>query len=296
MHRRDLVSLAVLAFAALTLGVGCPEEEKKVSTSQGASPSKTAGAGATPGAPKTTGAGATTPSPAAGGGTAAMGTATIKGVVNFTGKAPEMKVPVKRKDAEFCKGKEVKYNSVMAEGGKLQDVLVRIENGGVKGKFDAPKEAAVIDQVDCMYTPRIQGVVAGQEISIKNSDGTLHNVHTYRGAESWFNQAQPKGAEPIKKELEDTSVIKFSCDVHPWMRGFVVVTDHPFQSVTKADGSFTIEKVPAGKYKLEAWHTHYGLKTAEVTVEDGKTVEATFTYDGTEAEPSENKDELKDLF
>ncbi len=227
---------------------------------------------------------------------AAMGTATIKGVVNFTGKAPEMKVPAKRKAAEFCKDKEVKYNAVVAEGGKLQDVLVRIENGGVKGKWDAPKDAAVVDQVDCMYSPRIQGVVAGQEVSIKNSDGTLHNVHTYKGAESWFNQAQPKGAEPIKKELEDTSVIKFTCDVHPWMRGFIVVTDHPFFAVTGDDGTFTINKLPAGKYKVEAWHTRFGLKTAEVEVADGKEGTATFTYDGTEAEPTENKDELKDLF
>jgi plastocyanin len=216
--------------------------------------------------------------------------------VNFTGKAPEMKVPAKRKDAEFCKGKEVKYNAVIATGGKLQDTLVRIENGGVKGKFEAPKVAAHIDQVDCMYTPRLQGVVAGQDIAIKNSDGTLHNVHTYKGTESWFNQAQPKGAEAISKELEDSGVIKFTCDVHPWMRGFVVVTDHPFFATSAADGSFTIEKVPAGKYKLEAWHAFYGLKTVEVDVADGKTVEATFTYDGTEKAPSENPDELKDLF
>lgn len=291
MHRRDLVSLAALAMTALTIGVGCPEEQKPTGPAAGAATTKTTGAAPT--AKATTTAAATAAAPA---GAATMGTATIKGVVNFTGKAPEMKVPAKRKDAEFCKGKEVKYNAVVVNNGKLQDTLVRIENGGVKGKFDAPKTPAHIDQVDCMYTPRIQGVVAGQEIAIKNSDGTLHNVHTYKGTESWFNQAQPKGAEPINKELEDTSVIKFTCDVHPWMRGFVVVTDHPFQATSGADGTFTIEKVPAGKYKLEAWHPFYGLKTAEVDVADGKTVEATFTYDGTEKSPSENQDELKDLF
>jgi plastocyanin len=207
-----------------------------------------------------------------------------------------MKVPAKRKDAEFCKTKEVKYNAVIVNNGKLKDTLVRIENGGVKGKWDAPKTAAVVDQVDCMYTPRIQGVVAGQEVSIKNSDGTLHNVHTYKGAESWFNQAQPKGADPIKKELEDTNIIKLTCDVHPWMRGFVIVTDHPYYAVSGDDGTVTINKVPAGKYKLESWHSRYGSKTVEVDVADGKTVEATFTYDGTEAEPASNKDELKDLF
>jgi hypothetical protein len=80
------------------------------------------------------------------------------------------------------------------------------------------------------------------------------------------------------------------------MRGFVVVSSHPFFAVSKDDGSFSIEKVPAGDYTVEAWHTHYGLKTAKVKVEDGKTAEVAFTYDGTEKEPDENKDELKDLF
>jgi plastocyanin len=226
-----------------------------------------------------------------------MGTATIKGVVNFTGKAPDMKVPKKRKDAEFCKTKEVKYNAVVADKGKLADVFVRLANDAVKGDYKAPATHAVINQTDCMYSPRIQGVVAGQTIDIKNGDATLHNVHTYKGAESWFNKPQIKGSDPIAQEMPDEpKIIKFTCDVHPWMRGFVVVTAHPFFGVSGADGSFTIEKVPAGEYTLEAWHPFYGLKTAKVKVEDGKTAEATFSYDGTEKAPAENPDELKDLF
>jgi plastocyanin len=293
MHRRDLGSLAALIVTALTVGVGCPEEPSKSTGS-----TKPAQTTATK-APATTATAATAPTPtakeAAGGG-GAMGTATIKGVVNFTGKAPEMKVPKKRKDAEFCKTKEVKYNSVIANGGKLQDVLVRLANDSVKGDYKPTSKHADIDQVDCMYTPRMQGVVSGQEIDIKNADGTLHNVHTFKGTETWFNQAQPKGSPPLSKELEESKVIKFTCDVHPWMRGFVVVTSHPFFAVSGADGSFTIEKVPAGKYDVEAWHATYGLKKGSVEVADGKTAEVTFTYDGTEKEPDENKDEMKDLF
>ena len=285
MQRRELVSLAALALTALTIGVGCPEEPKPTPAAPSGKPTVAAAPSAKPSA-------APSAAPAA----AAMGTATIKAVVNFTGKAPEMKVPVKRKDAEFCKGKEVKYNAVIVNGGKLQDVLVRIENGGVKGKFDVPKTPAIVDQIDCMYSPRLQGIIAGQELSIKNSDGTLHNVHTYKGTESWFNQAQPKGAEAVSKEIEDSGVVKFSCDVHPWMRGFVVATDHPFFAVSGADGVATIQKVPAGKYKVEAWHPFYGSKTIEVDVADGKAVDATFTFDGTEKNPPENQDELKGLW
>jgi plastocyanin len=293
MHRRDLGSLAALIATALTVGVGCPEEPSKPTGSS--KPAQTTAA-KTPAATATAVTAPTATAKEAAGGGGAMGTATIKGVVNFTGKAPEMKVPKKRKDAEFCKTKEVKYNAVVASGGKLQDVLVRLANDSVKGDYKPPSKHADIDQVDCMYMPRIQGVVSGQEIDIKNADGTLHNVHTFKGTETWFNQAQPKGSPPLSKELEETKVIKFTCDVHPWMRGFVVVTSHPFFAVSGADGSFTIEKVPAGKYDVEAWHATYGLKKGSVEVADGKTAEVTFTYDGTEKEPDENKDEMKDLF
>ena len=287
MFRRDLVSLAAVTVLALTAGIGCDDSkpEVKPAATSTAKPATTAAATAKP-----TATAAATAAPAA------AGNGTIKGVVSFTGKAPEMKVPAKRKDAEFCKDKQVAYNAVLVKDGKFQDVFVRLANGSVKGTFDTSKPAHV-DQVDCMYTPRIQGVVAGQTLEIKNSDGTLHNVHTYKGADSWFNQAQPKGSASMTKESpEDPTVVKLSCDVHPWMRGFVVVTDHPFFAVSGADGSFTIDKVPAGKYKLEAWHSTYGLKTADVEVADGKPAEVTFSFDGTEAEPAENKDELKGLW
>ncbi len=288
MHRQ-LASLAAVALASLVLGVGCGEDKP----ASGSAPAKP-----TTAKPATT---ATATAPATSSAAAAPakeGNATIKGVVSFSGKAPEMKVPAKRKDADVCKSKEVKYNAVIVNGGKLQDVLVRIAAGGVPGTWKAPDKHAEIDQQDCMYTPRIQGVVAGQAIDIKNGDQTLHNVHTYKGTESLFNQAQPKGAAAITKDVPDeASVMKFTCDVHPWMRGFVVVTDHPFFAVSGADGSFKIEKVPAGKYTVEAWHTTYGLLKKEgVEVKESGEVVADFEYKGTEAEPAENKGELTGLW
>lgn len=289
MHRRDIASLVALSTLALTVGVGCPEDPKPT-------PPKPPTADTAKTAPVASAKPTTTGAAAAPGKDGPMGTATIKGVVDFSGKAPEMKVPKKRKDAEFCKTKEVKYNAVIADGGKLAETFVRLANDSVKGEYKAPAKHGEIDQSDCMYSPRIQGVVAGQEIDIKNQDGTLHNVHTFKGTETWFNQAQPKGSPEISKELEDTKVIKFTCDVHPWMRGFVVVSSHPFFAVSGKDGTFTIDKVPAGKYDIEAWHPHYGLKKATVEVADGKTAEVKFAYDGTEKEPDENKDEMKDLF
>jgi plastocyanin len=297
MHRRDLASLVALGSLALTIGVGCPEDKPKTDIKPTAPATTATAAGTDKAADRAAKKEEKKEEKAAAGGDGKMGTATLHGVVSFTGKAPDMKVPKKRKDAEFCKTKEIKYNAVVTAGGKLQDVFVRLSNDSVKGDYKAPTKHAEIDQTDCMYSPRIQGVVAGETIDIKNGDATLHNVHTYKGAESWFNKPQIKGSDPIAQELPDEpKIIKFTCDVHPWMRGFVVVTSHPFFAVSAADGSFTINKVPAGDFTIEAWHPHYGLKTAKVHADDGKTSEVTFSYDGTEAEPAENKDELKDLF
>jgi plastocyanin len=274
----------------MTIGVGCPDDSAGPPTGPTSKPTTRAtgaatGTAASTAKPATTGSAAAAPTGATG---------TIKGVANFAGKGPEMKVPTKRKEAELCKDKEVKYNAVLVNNGKLQDVLVRVMD--VKGKFEAPKEKAVLDQKDCMYTPRIQAVMEGQEIDVKNGDATLHNVHAKKGAESLFNQAQPKGSPAITKEWDDSAVIKFTCDVHPWMRAFVVVHDNPFHAVTKDDGSFTIDKVPVGKYEVEAWHSQFGAKKASVEVAEGKTAEIKFDYAEKDEAPADNKDELKGLW
>src|SRR5205814_6489128 len=63
-----------------------------------------------------------------------------------------------------------------------------------------------------------------------------------------------------------SSDLKFKCDVHQWMTGFVWVQNTPYFAVTKDDGSFDIKGVPAGKYEIEAWHERFGTKKGEVTV------------------------------
>jgi len=212
------------------------------------------------------------------------GFGTVSGTVAFSGKTPEA-AELPRKSDPVCAAKPMKANDVIVNANAtLKDVLVRITPGTVKGKFSAPSTTVPVKQQDCMYVPRVQGAVAGQVVEVENDDKTMHNVHTYKGQETILNQGQPAGSPPIKKDsiATEPAVLKFKCDVHPWMTGFVVVTDHPFFQTTAADGAFKLDKVPAGKYTVEAWHSKYGLKTAQVTVEPNKAAEAKFSYDGTE--------------
>ena len=199
---------------------------------------------------------------------------TLKGTVVLKGKAPARK-ELNMKSDPFCAKQPAQQDEevVAGKGGALKNVVVRIAKG-LTGTFPTPPEEVVMDQAGCAYKPHVTVAQAGQTVTIKNSDQTLHNVHTYKGPSTLFNQAQLFGTPPIKKKAPSAGdVIKFKCDVHPWMTGYLVVTDSPFFAVTGADGAFSIPNLPPGEYTVEAWHEKLGTKQAKVTVAAGKPAE-----------------------
>jgi plastocyanin len=210
----------------------------------------------------------------------ASGTATVKGTVTLTGTPPEM--PLTKRDADpFCAKTPMKDEEVVVgKNGGLKNVIVRITKG-LSGNYEPPMSSVTLDQTACMYKPRVTVIMAGQSLLIRNSDQTLHNVHTYKGASTLFNQAEVPGLPAIAKTFKDATgeILKFKCDVHPWMTGYVGVMGHPFFAVTGDDGGFEIPKVPPGKYTLEAWHERYGTKSTEITVVASQPVEAKFAFD-----------------
>jgi plastocyanin len=196
---------------------------------------------------------------------------TLTGSVVLKGKAPARK-DVNMKSDPFCAKQPASQDeeAVVGKGGELKNVVVRISKG-LTGTFPVPADEVVMDQQGCAYKPHVAVAQAGQTVTIKNSDQTLHNVHTFKGPSTLFNQAQIFGTPPIKKKAPSVGdVVKFKCDVHPWMTGYLVVTDNPFFAITGADGAFNIANVPPGEYTVEAWHEKFGTKQAQVTVAAGK--------------------------
>src|SRR5580704_7374667 len=110
-------------------------------------------------------------------------TSSIKGTVIFEGEPPE--AAKQSHDADPKCPQNVVDDAIVVQRGKLRDVLVRVKNGTV-GQHDAPRDPVVIDQRGCGYTPRVVGIVAGQQLMVRNSDQTFHNVWgSLRGKDLW---------------------------------------------------------------------------------------------------------------
>ena len=205
---------------------------------------------------------------------------TITGTVKYEGKVPRMKA-LKMAADPICDGKHKDAPArmewlVVSDSGELKNAFVWIKEGA--DNYPAPEEHAVLDQNGCIYSPHVLGVQVDQVVDILNTDGTLHNVHSLSKRNPQFNIAMPKFKK--KKEVTFTKsemMFPIKCDVHPWMKCYVAVVNHPFFDVTGEDGTFEISGLPAGTYTLEVWHEKLGTKTVSVTVADGATKTVNFT-------------------
>lgn len=174
---------------------------------------------------------------------------------------------------------------VVAGDGGLKDVFVYIKEapGGKAYEPPAGAKTPVLDQVKCIYTPYISGVMVNQEFIVRNSDPLMHNVHATPKAEGnkEFNVGQPvKGMEYKASFPKREVLLRFKCDVHPWMFAYVGVMDHPWFAVTNEKGEFKLPAdLPAGEYTLVALHRKAGELTQKITVADGDKKTANFTME-----------------
>ena len=237
-----------------------------------------AGCGGDKGGGASNEAGAPPPAPAA----APAGSASVTGTVKFTGTAPA-NPPIDMSEEAACKGKHtggVTDPQIVVNNGNLGNVFVYVKSGLPAGAtFTAPTEPAVIDQDGCLYKPRVFGVMVGQPIEIRNSDPVLHNIKAVPAANRGFNISQPTEGMKTTRTFDTPEVmVPLECNVHGWMNAYVGVMSHPYFAVSGEDGTFRITGLPAGTYEIEAWHEKLGTQTMSVTVTDGGTATADFSF------------------
>jgi plastocyanin len=193
--------------------------------------------------------------------------ATIRGSVKFEGKLPKLPSLQITKSKEICRNVP-NETLIVGAGQGIRYAVVTLEGitKGVAVEKDAVHE---LDNLGCRFVPHVLTASVGQFVVFKNSDPILHTVHAL------FTSGQPQfniGLYPgrvSRKPLVTPGVVKIICEVHPWMSAYIVVSDHPYYSVTDVYGDYLISDIPAGSYRLKVWHETLGTQEKPVEVKAG---------------------------
>ena len=208
----------------------------------------------------------------------------ITGTVMYDGDAPARPALTATKD-QHCIDAVAGTKSealVVSKGKGIKNVVIYARVRGAE--VTVPDKNPVMDQNGCAYYPHVLAIVAGSTVDLTSSDPVAHNVHSHAKKNDAINYQIPQPGRIIPHKVAKAEQIKFTCDIHAWMTGYIVAVDSNHFAVTgdkdadgawmssndyekSADtGSYSIADVPAGKVRVVAWHEELGSanKTIEV--------------------------------
>ena len=219
----------------------------------------------------------------------------ITGTVTYDGDAPERPALTATKD-QHC---------VDAVQGTKSEALVVSKGKGIKNvviyaripraKVTLPEKNPKMDQVDCAYYPHVLAVPVGATVDLVSSDPVAHNVHSHAQKNKTVNTLIPKPGVVVPHTIAKAEEIKFTCDIHAWMTGYIVAVPSNFYTVTgykdtegkwlssdayeeSADtGKYALENVPAGRARVVAWHEELGTANKTIEVPASGDINVNFT-------------------
>lgn len=223
---------------------------------------------------------------------------TLKGKIIVEGDLPEIQPKIIDKDMDAClvNGKAPLKDDLLIDeksrGLKNAYVMMYLKRGATKPPVHPSYEAAlakpvVIDNEKCNFEPHAAFARTGQPIRLKNSDQVGHNCHIILFNDE-INLNLPISQHiDVKFDKKEKFPGQVKCDLHPWMKGVLLVRDEPYVAITDKDGNFEIKNVPAGEWSFQFWHEKVGYLRdlqvpekkvgrrgeVELVFEDGKTID-----------------------
>ncbi len=220
---------------------------------------------------------------------------TITGTVMYDGDAPARPALTATKD-QHCIDAVTGTKSealVVSKGKGIKNVVLYARVRGAK--VTIPEKNPVMDQKGCAYYPHVLAVVAGSTVDLTSSDPIAHNVHSHATKNEAINYQIPQPGKIIPHKIEKAEEIKFTCDIHAWMTGYIVAVPSNFFTVTgykNADGAwmssdayeksadtgnYSIADVPAGRVRVVAWHEELGSANKTIEVPASGDIAVNFT-------------------
>ena len=134
-------------------------------------------------------------------------------------------------------------------------------------------------------------VPAGSTVNFPNHDPFNHNVFSQSDPNAFdlglYGRGEAKG-----HTFAGAGLVRVFCNVHPRMVAFVLVTPNRWFTQPGGDGSFTLDNVTPGHYRLHVWHERAPAEVVkDVVVAAGAPVEVDVALNarGYKWQPHKNK-------
>ena len=197
------------------------------------------------------------------------GAQSITGTITTVARGtPPIRVTI---DQKVC-GSELPDEAIVVDAkGHLANAVVFLT-----GLKRAPTVDPLVSNEKCRFSPRVQLSRPNASIRTTSKDPVLHTTQAQsENGRTIFNVALPLPNLTVTKPLGGVGTVRLSCNSHPWMHGFVIVTDEA-AAISGADGRFSIDNVPPGTYELRVWHESLKGAPQKITVAAGKPATVNF--------------------
>ena len=167
----------------------------------------------------------------------------------------------------------------------LGDAVLYLE--GVAPAKPVTVEIAITDKT---YAPHVVVVPVGSTVRFPNHDPLDHNVFSLSEPNQFDLGLYGRG-EAKSHTFTNPGLVRVYCNVHPRMVAYVQVMANRYYAQPGADGSFTIENVPPGHYRLHVWHERIPAEIVrDVSAGGDSTLQVALDARGYHWQPHRNKD------
>jgi len=186
------------------------------------------------------------------------GWATLKGQFVLDGQSPNLPaIPTAGKDPA-CPAQVPNQTVVVDPATKgIANIVVfaRKVSRVFKPEEGGQPVPPVFDQNKCIFLTHVLATRVEDALSINNSDAVLHNTNISPPGNPAFNQSLPPKASAKYKFSKQLSLpAEVVCNIHPWMKGWILSRDDPYFAVTAKNGEFEIKNLPAGEdIEFQVW-------------------------------------------
>jgi hypothetical protein len=201
----------------------------------------------------------------------------IRGTVTLAGTVPADTIVRPTSDQRIC-GASLVSRTIERQGSGLGGVIVWLADIRTGKRIPLERRYELLNE-RCQLEPRVQGVLVGGTLNVRSGDPVLHRTRFAHAATDSLIRLVTENDHgqvvPVEDVLRAPGLLAVTCDTHPWTRAWIAVFDHPYFAVTPPNGTFTIDSIPPGRYRLATWHERIGTRERFVEVKEGEAAEVT---------------------